>query len=131
MFGYVKPYKPELKIKDYEIFKSYYCGLCRTIKGHFGNIPRLSLSYDMTFVALLLDGMNETPGDFYIDTCLVHPLKKRMIIKDNKALVYSAYLNVALSYYKLCDDVADDRTLKNYIYKYIFKGYKNIFSDIM
>ncbi len=128
MFGYVKPYKPELKVKDYEIFKAYYCGLCRTIKEHFGNIPRLSLNYDMTFVALLLDGMNETPGVFYIDTCLIHPLKKRMIIKYNKALVYSAYLNVALTYYKLCDDVTDDKAIKNHIYRYVFKRYKNNFS---
>lgn len=128
MFGYVLPYKPELKIKDYEIFKSYYCGLCRSIKEHFGNIPRLSLNYDMTFVALLLDGMNDTPGDFYLDTCMIHPLKKRMIIKDNKALTYSAYLNVALTYYKLCDDALDEKTIKDHIYRYIFKGYKENFS---
>ncbi|WP_426349615.1 DUF5685 family protein [Alloiococcus sp. CFN-8] len=128
MFGYVLPYKPELKIKDYEIFKAYYCGLCRSIKNNFGNIPRLSLNYDMTFVAILLDGLNETPGDFYLDTCLIHPLKKRMIIKDNKALIYSAYLNVALTYYKICDDAEDDKTIKDHLYKYIFKGYKDNFS---
>ncbi|MGM9973852.1 MAG: DUF5685 family protein [Clostridiaceae bacterium] len=129
MFGYVLPYKPELKIKDYEIFKAYYCGLCRSIKEHFGNIPRLSINYDMAFVALLLDGMNDTPGDFYLDTCMIHPFKKRMIIKDNKALTYSAYLNVALTYYKLCDDVEDDKKIKDHIYRFVFKGYKEIFSN--
>lgn len=31
MFGYIIPFKPELKIKEYEIFKAYYCGLCKAI----------------------------------------------------------------------------------------------------
>lgn len=57
MFGYVTPYKMELKIKDYEKFKAYYCGLCRSIKYNIGNVPRISLNYDMTFLALLLDSL--------------------------------------------------------------------------
>ncbi len=128
MFGYVKPYKPELKIKDYEVFKAYYCGLCRSIKETFGNIPRLSLNYDMTFMAILLDGLNSEPGNFYIDTCLVHPLKKRMILTSNYPLIYSAYLNVALTYYKLCDDVIDDGEIKSSISKLLLKGYRDKFS---
>lgn len=32
MFGYVTPCKMELKIKEYEKFRAYYCGLCKTIK---------------------------------------------------------------------------------------------------
>jgi hypothetical protein len=50
MFGYVTPCKMELKIKDFEKFKAYYCGLCRTIKKNFGNLPRLALNYDMAFL---------------------------------------------------------------------------------
>ena len=50
MFGYVTPLKPELKIREYEMFKSYYCGVCTHIKEYFGNIPRLTLNYDMAFL---------------------------------------------------------------------------------
>ena len=55
MFGYVMPYKLELKIKDYEMFKAYYCGLCISIKENFSNLCRLSLNYDMTFLGILLE----------------------------------------------------------------------------
>ena len=48
MFGYVTPLKPELKIREYNQFKSYYCGVCLSIKNLYGNIPRVSLNYDMT-----------------------------------------------------------------------------------
>ena len=44
MFGYVIPLKPELKIREYNIFRGYYCGICHEIKKNYGNIPRLSLT---------------------------------------------------------------------------------------
>ena len=31
MFGYIVPEKPEMKIKEYELFRAYYCGVCRSI----------------------------------------------------------------------------------------------------
>ena len=49
MFGYVTPLKSELKIREFNKFRGYYCGLCNSIKKQFGNIPRMSLNYDMTF----------------------------------------------------------------------------------
>lgn len=52
MFGYILPDKPELKIKEYELYRAYYCGVCRAIKRRHGNIPRLTLTYDITFLAL-------------------------------------------------------------------------------
>ena len=58
MFGYVTPLKGEMKVKDFERFKCYYCGLCCHIKKQFGNIPRIALNYDMTFLGLLLDALS-------------------------------------------------------------------------
>ena len=59
MFGYVTPLKGELKVKEYELFRAYYCGVCNSIKRDFGNIPRMTLNYDMTFLAILLDSLNK------------------------------------------------------------------------
>ena len=105
MFGYVTPLKPELKIREYESFKSYYCGICMHIKDGFGNIPRMSLNYDMTFLGLLLDGLHKEERSFKIQRCIAHPLKKKPMIVNNKALAYAAAMNVSLVYYKLLDDV--------------------------
>ncbi|WP_142414279.1 DUF5685 family protein [Hathewaya massiliensis] len=113
MFGYVTPCKMELKIKDYEKFKAYYCGLCRTIKVHYGNLPRMVLNYDMTFLAVLLDSISEDSRKLEKIHCFVHPTKKRLIIVENKALNYAAYCNVILAYYKLLDDAYDDKDIKS------------------
>ena len=32
MFGYVTAHEPELKVKDFAKYKSYYCGLCQNVK---------------------------------------------------------------------------------------------------
>lgn len=113
MFGYVKPCVPELKVKDFEKFKAYYCGLCHSIKKLYGNLPRLCLNYDMTFLAILLDSLTEDPIDYKTITCPTHPLKKKSLVCSNSALEYSAHMNVSLFYYKLLDDVNDDNDLKS------------------
>lgn len=112
MFGYVTPLKPEMKIKDYEKFKSYYCGLCHSIKDTFGSIPRLSLNYDMTFLSILFDSLTEEKTDYSEFRCSIHPTKKRIKVVNNNSLKYTAFLNIALFYYKLLDDVYDEKSVK-------------------
>ncbi len=129
MFGYVTPCKSELKMKDYEKFKAYYCGLCLSLKNNYGNIPRLLINYDMTFIAVLLDALEEKKSDFKIGRCIAHPLKKRIFIINNSSLNYASFLNLALAYYKLADDVKDDKSLKSKIYAHIIKNYVHKFPD--
>ncbi|MGL6173855.1 MAG: DUF5685 family protein [Cellulosilyticaceae bacterium] len=128
MFGYVTPLKDELKVKQYEDFRSYYCGLCQHIKTNYGQLPRLTLNYDLTALALLLDGLS--PDKTYVrkQPCLTHPLKKKPMIIHNQSLSYSADMNVALVYYKLLDDVQDDKDLKSKLLSTILKPYKDKFS---
>lgn len=125
MFGYVTPCKMELKIKDYQMFKSYYCGLCLSIKNNYGNIPRLVLNYDMTFLAILLDSLNNSKVTFKKGGCITHPLKKRVFIINNDYLDYAAFCNVALAYYKLVDNVNDDNSVKSRFFSIILKKYFN------
>jgi len=123
MFGYVTPCKMELKIKDYEKFKAYYCGLCRSIKSSYGQFPRLTLNYDMTFLAILLDSLSEDKYNFTKFSCAVHPLKKRLMINNNMALDYAAFCNTTLAYYKLMDDVYDNKTMKSKVFSLFLKNY--------
>ncbi|GAA0775314.1 DUF5685 family protein [Clostridium subterminale] len=122
MFGYVTPYKMELKIKDYEMFKAYYCGLCISIKNNFSNLCRMTLNYDMTFLGILLDSLEYSKHKYVVTRCMAHPVKKKPKVIDNKALDYAAFCNVALVYYKLLDDYNDDNSLnKKFISMYIKK----------
>ncbi|MDP4144441.1 MAG: DUF5685 family protein [Bacillota bacterium] len=127
MFGYVVPFKPELKIKDYEKFKGYYCGLCFSIKRNYGNIPRLALNYDMTFLALLLDSLGSEQTNFKLGRCAAHPLKKKIIVKNNTALDYAAFCNIALTYYKMTDNVKDENSLLSSFFALCLKRYFNKF----
>lgn len=129
MFGYVTPLKAEMKVKDFSRFKCYYCGLCLHIKKQFGNIPRMSLNYDMTFLGLLLDGLSPDSVEVYTHRCILHPTEKKTVVNNNKALSYAASINLSLFYYKLLDDVNDDKDLKSKLGVTILSPYKNKFPD--
>lgn len=123
MFGYVTPCKMELKVKDYEKFKAYYCGLCKSIRNHIGNVPRLVLNYDMTFLAVLLDSLEGDEPKFNKEACIRHPIKKRIVLQDNGCLEYAAFCNAILAYYKLLDNVMDENSLKGKAYSSFLKLY--------
>ena len=127
MFGYVTPLKAEMKVKDFARFKCYYCGLCCHIKKEFGNIPRMSLNYDMTFLGLLLDALNPEELEVSSHRCSLHPAEKKIVIANNKALSYAAAMNISLFYYKLLDDVNDDKNFKSKFFSFVLSPYKRKF----
>ena len=59
MFGYITINREELKMKDFDRYRGYYCGICRELKEHYGERARMTLTYDMTFLAVLLSGLYE------------------------------------------------------------------------
>lgn len=128
MFGYVTPLKPELKIREYNQFQSYYCGVCLGIKKLYGELPRMTLNYDMTFLSLLIDGLSSDEElNLEMKRCMAHPNKKKPILLNNTAINYAATMNVSLTYYKLLDDVYDDNTLKSKFLLNVIKPYKKKF----
>jgi hypothetical protein len=128
LFGYVTPLKAEMKVKDFARFKCYYCGLCCHIKKEFGNIPRMSLNYDMTFLGLLLDALNPEELEISHHRCSLHPTEKKLVIANNKALSYAAAMNISLFYYKLLDDANDDKNIKSKFLSVLLSPYKRKFS---
>ncbi len=112
MFGYIKIDKNELKVRDYNLFKSYYCGVCRALKKEYGFPARYFLSYDVTFLAVLLDALSETPPTFCQMRCMANPAVRRPALDKNNAVLYAAAVNVLLVWFKLKDDVADNHSLK-------------------
>ncbi|MDD6069760.1 MAG: DUF5685 family protein, partial [Clostridiales bacterium] len=115
MFGYVMVNKPELKIREMEEYRAYYCGLCKTLKERCGVKGQLSLSYDMTFLAILLSGLYEPEEMKECSHCMVHPLKKHNICR-NELITYVADMTLLLTWYKCQDDVADERSVTKGFY---------------
>ena len=59
MFGYITVDKPEMKVKDFYRYKAYYCGLCKSLQENYGLKGRVTLSYDVTFLVLVLTSLYE------------------------------------------------------------------------
>lgn len=126
MFGYVTINKPELKIKDYERYHAYYCGLCRCLKKRHGRMGQMTLTYDMTFLIILLTSLYEDVTVEEKHGCIVHPKKKHMMFM-NKVTEYAADMNVALSYHHFLDDWEDEKKIAGLVGKGVFSHkYKEI-----
>ena len=108
MFGYVTTNMEEMKIKDYRKYRAFYCGVCQDLKEYHGQISRLTLTYDMTFLAVLLNGLYESEISEEKHFCAPHPLKKHLCYR-NEITAYVADMNVLLSYYNLLDDWIDEK----------------------
>ena len=117
MFGYITPLKSELKVREFEYFRSYYCGLCHEIKKEYGNIPRFCLNYDLTFIGFLLEGLYSAPLTLKYVKCLRHPTTKIIIVDKTDTLNYSCNLSILLFNYKLKDNIADDKSIKSNFFK--------------
>ena len=111
MFGYVVLNKPEIKIKDFELYRSYYCGLCMDLKDSFGLKGRLTLNYDLTFLAILLDGLYEDNTTISECRCIAHPFSKHKT-RRNEYTAYAADMNILLTYYQCLDDWNDEKSAK-------------------
>lgn len=109
MFGYVTIDKPELKVKEFYRYKAFYCGLCRTLKEEYGLRGRMTLTYDMTFLILLLTSLYESSTREYASHCPLHPVKKIPILQ-NEISQYGAKMNILLAYFNFEDDWKDDKS---------------------
>ncbi len=112
MFGYITIHKDELKIKDYNRYHAYYCGLCRELSKRHGELSRLTLTYDMTFLVILLTGLYEPVTTQAQFRCPLHPVKKLPCL-SNEFTQYAADMDVLLSYYNLKDDWSDEKKLSS------------------
>ncbi|MDN5314968.1 MAG: hypothetical protein PWP10_3718 [Clostridiales bacterium] len=112
MFGYIRPFKSELLVRQWTYYQSAYCGLCKQIGRDYGALPRLALTYDLTFLAILLQCFAEDEADEQQDICLLNPVKRKTIMQQNRALEFSAAVTVLLAWYKGVDDKTDGHAVR-------------------
>ena len=121
MFGYVRINKMDLTFREFDTYKGYYCGLCKYLKENHGEISRLSLNYDITFLILLLTSVYRPKSTLTKEVCIANPIKKKNRIV-NEVTEYAASMNVLLTYYKLEDNLHDDKGVKDIIAYNLYKG---------
>lgn len=107
MFGYIIPNYDELKVRELKEYRQYYCGLCRCLKERYGIKGQITLTYDMTFLGLLLTSLYEPEITVKSCRCVAHPAKRHEYIQS-EYLYYAADMNILLMYYKCLDDWKDE-----------------------
>lgn len=107
MFGYVKPYVPVLRVKEHELYKATYCGLCKSMGKTTGCFSNMTLSYDFVFLALLKMALNNEGYEIKSSKCVAHPFTKRPMLLPNNSLKLSARTSVILTRLKLKDNIND------------------------
>lgn len=115
MFGYISINQAEMKFKDYDMYHSYYCGLCNRLKERYGRRGQITLSYDMTFLIVLLTGLYEPGTKETTTSCIVHPFRKHTV-RTNVYTDYAADMNLLLTYYKCEDDWHDEKDYKRHLF---------------
>ena len=107
MFGYVRPLRPELKCRDFDLYRATYCGLCRCLRRRYGPVAPMLLNFDFTFLALLLWEAEPsfTPCR---GRCHANPLVKKPMCPDSPALELAADATILLTWWKVKDSVADE-----------------------
>lgn len=110
MFGYVNASWKELTPEQKTRYQAVYCGICRRIREQSSNLSRIGLSYDMTFLALLLMSLYEPEEQGGDNACMLHPVKKKPWV-DSEIIRYCADMSVALIYFNCLDDWQDDHRL--------------------
>ena len=110
MFGYVIADSSRLSSEQLRRYQSAYCGLCRTLHREYGFASRFALTYDMTFLTLLLLSLYEPEEQSGEARCPIHPAKPRPYC-ESEITAYAAAMNAVLAYYNCLDDWQDDRSL--------------------
>lgn len=109
MFGYVRAYEPELKLRELDCYRGVYCGLCRAQGKCTGQCSRLMLSYDFAFMALMRMAITDETVTLVPRRCVAHPTRRRLVAAETPALRLTAISASLLAWHKLEDDKQDER----------------------
>ncbi len=123
MFGYVIPDKPNILVKDYELYRAYYCGMCKAIGDRSGQLMRFTINYDVTLLAMFAVNLMDTKVTVNQEKCLTHWIGKRSIAHCDEAFSIVADINSILGYYKASDDAVDEKSLLKKTAKGVFRPY--------
>ena len=112
MFGFIRPVKVELRVKEADRFQQVYCGLCHAIRAEYGRFYTLFLSYDMTFFALVAGSEEAETAPPCRKRCDASPFRRKSCAETDDALRLAADASILLTYHKFQDDLADEKGAK-------------------
>ena len=113
MFGYIRPVRADLLVRDDDLYGALYCGLCRYSGRHLTHFSRFLLNYDFVFLALLRASVTDEEIRTGSVRCPYKLKKKKAAFCDSAFALTAAYFGL-FTYYKLLDDLADEKGFKKF-----------------
>lgn len=113
MFGYIKPLKDEMRIKEYELYSAFYCSMCKKLGKSYGLFARFTLNFEFVFLSILYASLNDKECPTKLGRCPFNPTKKcNYCTKSDEEFDFSASAAIMLLYYKLLDNIRDEKNFK-------------------
>lgn len=112
MYGYIVPKKATLKMSDFVLYRSYYCGICCTTGKKYGQLPRFTTNYDFAFLSALLHDYAKSEVIIEEHTCVLNPIKKKAVVQPNALMEKLVDANIMLCYHKAKDGIEDKDGVK-------------------
>ena len=120
MLGYVSVSKDQLSESELEVYRGYYCGVCKSMS-RYGQFPRFALTYDSVFLALILAALDDKKEEITQEHCIVHHIKKNPVVRHSAAIDYAADMLLLLAYYNFLDDKRDEHMLRGTVGEHALK----------
>lgn len=111
MFGYVLLNREDATKEEKQKYKEYYCGLCQALHKIASFKGEQLLSYDITFLYLLLSDLYNAEEEKGHVHCTIHPVGGRDTITTSMA-EYCADMQLLLSMFTAQDSVDDEGSSK-------------------
>lgn len=120
MLGLLQVCRDELRVRELDRYRAFYCGLCHAI-GKRCPAGRLALSFEMTFLSILLTSLEEPETEEQRRRCLLRPVQRHRAL-SNEAIEYCADLSVMTAYLDLLDGWQDERRVDRLGESAVLKG---------
>lgn len=118
MFGYIRPVRPDMLVGDDELYSAVYCGLCRYSGRHVTHASRFLLNYDFAFLAVLRASLTNEEIRTERVRCPYKFRKRSSAVCDGAFASVAGYFGI-LTYYKMLDDLNDERGWKKFGKKFL------------
>ena len=120
MFGYIVTNPEKLNKEQQDRYKGLYCGLCRKLGENRAKVHKMTLTYDLVLLILVLSAVDFEEYSAVERKCKLHPFEKKVFLMNSKT-DFAADMNIALAYYKFLDDWNDDKSYSAFVSMQIFR----------
>lgn len=117
MFGYVRACQGELKVSENDIYKGAYCALCKALGKNYGQLSRLTLSYDVAFMTVMLLSVSDEEVYLKKKRCGLKFKSSPCLTFDNSVFRYSCAVAMLMNYYKVLDNIDDRKGIKRFLFE--------------